>query len=297
MANISIIMNCFNGERYLREAIDSVYAQTFEDWEIIFIDNSSTDESANIAKSYDKKLRYYHLPNTIPLYAARNIGLRYITSPFVAFLDVDDCWEPNKLAKQMAIMKKYPAVYLVCSGYYRLNAKKNKRTRNVFARLNFISFTHALKSYPVYLSSVMLRYDEQSKSRIKFEASLNLTGDYELFVKLIHQYMAYYIAEPLVTLRLHENNLSAKLIHDWPKEVKQTHDRLIYELSPSAKEKKLMDKRYYKNFSLVHLAKGDLKKARDMVRKYILSDPKFLAIYFASFNKKFAKWLLNKRGF
>ena len=59
MAKVSVLMNCYNGEKYLREAIDSVYAQTYPDWEIIFIDNVSTDNSALIAKSYDSRLRYY----------------------------------------------------------------------------------------------------------------------------------------------------------------------------------------------------------------------------------------------
>ena len=59
MPKVSVIMNCFNGERFLREAIDSIYSQTFTDWEIIFWDNASTDKSASIAKSYDKKLKYF----------------------------------------------------------------------------------------------------------------------------------------------------------------------------------------------------------------------------------------------
>jgi len=56
---VSVIMNCHNGEKYLREAIDSVYAQTYKNWEIIFWDNYSTDNSAKIAKSYNDKLKYY----------------------------------------------------------------------------------------------------------------------------------------------------------------------------------------------------------------------------------------------
>ena len=55
---VSIIMNCYNGQRFLKEAIDSVYQQTYHDWEIIFWDNASDDDSAKVAKSYDKKLKY-----------------------------------------------------------------------------------------------------------------------------------------------------------------------------------------------------------------------------------------------
>ncbi len=64
---VSVIMNCFNSEKYLREAIDSVYAQTYKDWEIIFWDNASTDHSKEIAKSYDNKLKYSRGKETVPL--------------------------------------------------------------------------------------------------------------------------------------------------------------------------------------------------------------------------------------
>ena len=72
---VCVIMNCYNGEKYLREAIDSVYAQSYKNWEIIFWDNLSTDSSAKIAKSYDSKLRYFVGQETIPLGAARNKAL------------------------------------------------------------------------------------------------------------------------------------------------------------------------------------------------------------------------------
>ena len=60
---VSVIMNCYNGEKYLHKAINSVYAQTFENWEIIFWDNASTDSSAEIARSYDGKIRYFYTEN------------------------------------------------------------------------------------------------------------------------------------------------------------------------------------------------------------------------------------------
>ena len=67
-------MNCFNGERYLREAIDSVYLQTYKNWEIIFWDNASTDKSSRIANSYDKKLKYYRSDKNTKLGEASRMG-------------------------------------------------------------------------------------------------------------------------------------------------------------------------------------------------------------------------------
>ena len=69
---VSIIMNCYNGQRFLKEAIDSVYQQTYHDWEIIFWDNASTDNSLKIAKSYDSRLLWFESDKTVLLGEARN---------------------------------------------------------------------------------------------------------------------------------------------------------------------------------------------------------------------------------
>jgi glycosyltransferase involved in cell wall biosynthesis len=87
---VSIIMNCFNGEKYLKEAIDSVYEQSYDNWEIVFWDNGSSDNSASIAKSYDKKLKYYYTKNTLPLGKARNLALNEARGDYVAFSDFND---------------------------------------------------------------------------------------------------------------------------------------------------------------------------------------------------------------
>lgn len=118
MPKVSVLMNCLNGEKYVKQAIDSVYAQTHSDWEIIFIDNASTDNTEHIAKSYDNRLKYYRNEQTLPLYHARNIGLQHVTGDFLAFLDVDDTWVPDKLTQQLTVMQTFPHVYLTCAGFF-----------------------------------------------------------------------------------------------------------------------------------------------------------------------------------
>ena len=74
---VSVIMNCLNGEKYLREAIETVYAQTYSNWEIIFWDNASSDGSAAVAQSYrDGRLRYFRGDTTVPLGHARNLAIQ-----------------------------------------------------------------------------------------------------------------------------------------------------------------------------------------------------------------------------
>ena len=86
---VSVIMNCLNGEQYLREALDSVVAQTYPDWEIVFWDNASQDTSAAIAKSYGGRVRYFRGETTVPLGAARNLAIAEATWVLASVYELD----------------------------------------------------------------------------------------------------------------------------------------------------------------------------------------------------------------
>ena len=88
---ISILMNCYNGETYLNEAINSVIEQTYDNWELIFWDNQSTDKSKVIFESYqDNRLKYYYAPEHTNLGGARANAFKYLIGDFIAILDTDD---------------------------------------------------------------------------------------------------------------------------------------------------------------------------------------------------------------
>ncbi len=103
---ISIIMNCYNSETYLREAIESVIAQTYADWELIFWDNQSTDGSAKIVHSYqDSRIKYFYAATHTDLGKARKKAVEQVSGKWLAFLDCDDLWEQDKLKKQVEIIR------------------------------------------------------------------------------------------------------------------------------------------------------------------------------------------------
>ncbi len=108
---ISCIVPVYNGELYLREAIDSILAQTYRPLEIIVVDDGSTDATPDVAASYGDRLRYVCQANAGPG-AARNHGLSLTQGEFVAFLDADDLWHPDKLACQMARFTARPQLDL-----------------------------------------------------------------------------------------------------------------------------------------------------------------------------------------
>ena len=117
---ISVVMIFFNSERYITEAIDSVLAQTFSDFELLLVDDGSTDTSSAIARDYADRypISVHYLEHeghaNRGMSAARNLGLRNAVGEFVALIDSDDVWSPNKLAEQLRIMELHPELGMVC---------------------------------------------------------------------------------------------------------------------------------------------------------------------------------------
>ena len=96
---VSIIVNCYNGEKYLLKALNSVLKQKYQNFELVFVDNYSTDSSAKLFKSIkDPRFKYYKTQKKINLYEARNYALKKCKGDFIAFLDSDDLWDKNFLS-------------------------------------------------------------------------------------------------------------------------------------------------------------------------------------------------------
>jgi len=103
---ISIIMPNFNGERFIAQAVKSVLGQTFTNWELIIIDDFSTDSSAEIITKFlcDPRIRLIKNPYNQGVAAARNIGIKHAEGQYISFLDSDDIWEAEKLQKQYDLL-------------------------------------------------------------------------------------------------------------------------------------------------------------------------------------------------
>lgn len=116
---VSAIIVFLNTEKFLSEAIDSVLGQTFQDWELLLVDDGSTDGGSAIARRYSQKypgrIQYLEHPShsNRGISASRNLGLQHAKGAYVAFLDADDVWLPEKLQRQVAIMAEQPEAALV----------------------------------------------------------------------------------------------------------------------------------------------------------------------------------------
>ena len=207
---VSVIMNCFNGEKYLREAIDSVIAQTYENWELIFWDNQSTDASAEIIKSYDdSRIRYFYAPNHTLLYEARNLAIKEAQGSLLAFLDVDDWWEPKKLGMQVPVFENED-VGLVCgnyevfyekSGWGRPSWKGSKPSGWILNEL--------LADYHIGLLTIMLRRSAYAELG-GFDRRYHVIGDFDLSLRLAEKWRVVTLESQIAHFRFHGENESVQ---------------------------------------------------------------------------------------
>lgn len=284
MPLVSVIMNCRNGEAYLREAIDSVFAQTYDNWQIVFFDNASSDQSEVIARSYGNKLHYYRSAEMLSLGAARNAAITNATGDLIAFLDVDDRWLPDKLALQVAIFNESPQVDFVYSNYYThhvstgrivLGLLRPQPSGNVFG-----SF---LRHYPVNLQTVMVRSSALVKLNGLLDPSLEVSEEYDLFMRLLYASQASYLNRPTAVYRVHNKMSSVVNIDKYPVENRYILDKLR-SIVPD------IDKRYPNEISyleakigywyaVAHMHKGNTEGARAALQPYIWRSPVFFALY------------------
>jgi glycosyltransferase involved in cell wall biosynthesis len=223
---VSIIMNCYNSERFLKEAIDSVCQQSYEDWEIVFWDNASTDSSAEIAQSYDDRVKYFLAAETAPLGEARNLALKQAKGKYIAFLDCDDIYLPDKLEKQVALMEQGEyalsygsAITVDESGREIRRRAVSNKSGNVFAGL--------LKRYEVNMQSVMVRRDILLAEKLGFDESMKYCPDYNLFMEIASRHMVGVIKDFLVKYRVVANSLSKQTLDIAAPELRYSLDRIL----------------------------------------------------------------------
>ncbi|PLX67337.1 MAG: hypothetical protein C0602_10450 [Denitrovibrio sp.] len=214
---VSVIMNCYNSDKYLREAIDSVIAQTYQNWEIIFWDNQSTDSSAEIVKSYDdKRIHYFYAPNHTPLGEARNLAVKKAAGEWIGILDCDDIWHENKLEVQLeSASDEIGMIYsrveflLEDSGRSSVMGKSIKKT--YYPKLDELPsgdvFDKLLYECFIPLPSVVMRRNLFEKVG-GIDSSLKVAEDYDIFLKIAKISGTLAIDDVLCKYRVHGGNLS-----------------------------------------------------------------------------------------
>ena len=208
---VSVIMNCYNGQTYLADAIKSVLLQTYNNFEVIFWDNQSQDNSASIYKSFkDKRLKYYYAKKHTSLYQARNLALKKSRGKLIAFLDTDDVWFKDKLSSQIKQIKNKKSA-LVYSNYYILNQVTGLKKIAYKDKLpEGIIYKELLKNYFLGIGTVLIKKDIFLKSKNFFNPRFNIIGDFDFFTRLSKNNYFSCLQRPLSIYRIHKESFSNK---------------------------------------------------------------------------------------
>lgn len=207
---VSIIMNCYNGETYLVDAVKSILSQKYKNFEVIFWDNQSRDNSSLIYKSFkDKRLKYHYAKKHTSLYWARNLAIKKAKGKLIAFLDTDDIWLKDKLSSQIKKFKN-KKVCLVYSNYYILNQVTGLK-KIAYKRIlpEGLIYKDLLKNYFLGIGTVIIKKDIFLKRKKFFNGKFNIIGDFDNFIRISKNNFFSCVQYPLSIYRIHNKSFSS----------------------------------------------------------------------------------------
>jgi glycosyltransferase involved in cell wall biosynthesis len=222
MTEISVIIPTYNRGIFLSEAIQSVLAQTYKDYEIIVVDDGSTDDTKEQVRAFGDQIRYIYQENQGPS-AARNMGIQNAKGKYIAFCDSDDRFLPTKLEKQMEFIRNNPECYMLYSWYYNVNEKgeitklRKPLTCENQEHLQYCLFT---RKFTIRTSTVLVHKSCFEKAGL-FNEKFWYSQDWDMWLRLAAYYHGYCVEEPLSEYWLHGDNrssLSVKVHHPEIKE-------------------------------------------------------------------------------
>lgn len=282
---VSIIMNCYNGSKYLKDAIDSVYSQTYKDWEIIFWDNASKDNSREIALKYDSKLRYYYSEVNEVLGKARNYAIKHAQGEYIAFLDTDDIWLPEKLEIQVELMDKggfdlgYAGIQNIDNRGVKINDYVPKyKSGNIFRNL--------LKQFDINVPTAIIRRSILISEGLSFDEKIVASEEYCLFMQIAINSKILVLQKILAKYRIHSNALTTKSIHRWGIEreytldlIKSRYPEIEYLYKKEFKEAYARANYYRARY---YMSQGKKSHAKIEIKKNIFINVKYFSLWIIS---------------
>ncbi len=199
MPRVSIILPTHNRKAFVLEAADSVLAQTYEDFELIVVDDGSADGTGEALKQYGESLHYLYQANQ-GVSVARNNGLALAQGEFIAFLDSDDLWLPKKLAIQVAFMDQHPQAQICYTDelWVRRGVRVNPKKRH--AKYSGEIYPHCLPLCIISPSSALMRRGLFAQVG-PFDPGLPVCEDYDLWLRVAARFPVFFIPQRLIVKR------------------------------------------------------------------------------------------------
>lgn len=287
----SVVMNCLNGETFLREALDSVLTQDIKRYEVVFWDNGSTDGTLDIVREYmasDPRLRLVRNPGeTVPLGHARAAAMDECRADLVAFLDVDDVWEPDTLSRLVALLDQDPELGGVYAGTVEIDRDGNVLRRRSPPLASGNLLPHLLREFDVYIPAMLLRKSVLQRHGLGFDPAIHASEEVCLWLQLaVHCKLASH-PDPVARYRVHGGTLTASAIGRWASE-------RSYALEKVAERDPTIAQRYAAEWAEAHararfyqaryyMALGRRADARREMAGVKFQDHRYFALYLAMF--------------
>jgi glycosyltransferase involved in cell wall biosynthesis len=216
MPLVTVVIPTYNRLDILKETLDSVFCQSFSDFEVLVIDGGSTESLDPLIQQFEDRVTFIHRPYTSLPSVTRNFGIKKASGRYIAFLDSDDLWLSEKLRTQVQVFLDHPEIGLVCSDAYILNPctkeKPNRPYLNDRNEKTGFLLDDLINNNFIITSTCIVRRDVFNKTG-GFSENPVFRGieDYELWLRIAQQYQIHYIPVPLAVYRDSENSLRSEI--------------------------------------------------------------------------------------
>ena len=206
---VSVIIPTYNRAEKVVQAVESVFSQTFAEFELIVVDDGSTDDTESKLRPYFSRIQYCRQAN-LGVSSARNHGIRLARFNYLAFLDSDDLWLPDKLKVQVAYMEANPDAKICQTDEIWIRNGKRVNPMNKHKKYSGYIFPHCLPLCIVSPSAVMIKKDYLEQAGL-FDETFTVCEDYELWLRISRETPVYLIEQPLIIKHGgHDDQLSRK---------------------------------------------------------------------------------------
>tara|TARA_B100000963_G_scaffold361351_1_gene396305 strand:+ start:89 stop:1027 length:939 start_codon:yes stop_codon:yes gene_type:complete len=278
---VSVIMNCFNSEKYIELSIKSVLEQTYTNWELIIWDNCSTDNTSKVVEKFnDKRILYFSANKHTSLGFARNEALKRTNGKFISFIDSDDIWLSKKLEIQINFIEKNKEINFVYSNHYVIDENGKRVFRFDLWKKPIGKIFHSiLRRNNTYILTVLFESSFIKLESNLFDTNLELIEELEFFTRLLRKYNAGYIATPLAEYRVHPNMTTKLKYSKLPDEIDYLVRKLRRNCSPQDRET-LSSIRYLECKNIYYRANLLMKSGKRSAASKLLYKIKFYSITF-----------------
>ena len=278
---ISVIIPFYNRVDWLLEAIDSVLEQSFIDFEIILIDDGSTENVSRILQYKDPRIHYFHQENK-GRSIARNNGLQHAQGKYIAFLDADDLFSKNKLEVQFQYMEQHPDIILTYTSYQRIDEKSTYISTQYSGSKSYNHYSDLMLSCLIATPTVMVNRAFLISHNIQFPIEVHIGEDSLFWIAVAKAGLIKGIDKILSSVRISSTSTTNDLLALIQGKKTIMEKALIPDQDMSPLKKCFIKSIFYQKMFIIYFANSDLPNAIQYLLRAIYSCPLRIPIIFAT---------------